>query len=77
MISIFSIIGELLYTTAQAGCLLLVGLTAIGLILWIPILGVAGLFKLICLIFHLEFSWLVPIAFVGLAACFIVTAGEE
>lgn len=76
MINMLSALWDLLRTSVV--CLIkgIVGLAMVAAVIGMPILIAGAIWKAICIIFVFEFSWWIPIIFLVLSVCFIVT-GEE
>lgn len=55
----------------------IVGVVMVATIVAVPVLIAGIIWKGFCLIFSLEFSWLIPLALVCLAWYMIITAGGE
>lgn len=77
MISMLSAVWDLLYSSLACLSKGIIGLVIVATSIVIPI-GIAGvIWKAFCIIFAFEFSWWIPIIFLVLSVCFIVTGEEE
>ena len=76
MINMLIALWDLLRTSLVCLVKGIVGLAMVATIVGMPILIAGVIWKVFCIIFAFEFSWWIPIIFLVLSVCFIVT-GEE
>ena len=77
MISMLTALWDLLRSSVICLVKGIVGLAIVATMIVMPIFIAGAIWEAFCIIFVFEFSWWIPIVFVGLAACYIVTAEEE
>lgn len=81
MINMLTAIGELTRGLVELGLrslgMFLVAAVGLSVLVGVPVLAFGIVWKALCVIFSLEFSWLIPLALVCLAWYLIITAEGE